>query len=187
MIKAILATLALAVLPIGLHAQGNIFGPNSIRIIEINIFDDSDGGCWTNISEVKTYLEDQLRLSGYELTGVLSNNQLHSEEETARIMDLVYRLQLILGESVVHAIRNHVYIDNFYSVHVVANVTRHIPPYHCWGDIEMQLMRQVTTHDGSIYTAPFRTLRKAFVGQHNVNMQVFDLIKAFITDIREYK
>lgn len=188
MIKATLATLALAlaVLPIGLHAQGNTFGPDSIRIIEVEIFDEATGGCWTNISEVKTYVEDQLRLNGYELTGVQPNNQLHSTEETARIMAPVNRLPPSLGASVINAIRNHVYIDNFYSVHVVVNATRH-KTYRCSGSIEIQLNRQVTDHDVGILSVPFKTAGYSFVGQQNVNMQMFDLVKEFITYIREYK
>lgn len=184
--KVMLATLALMMLPLGLHAQSNTFGPDSIRIIEVEIFDRATGGCWTNISEVKTYVEDQLQLNGYELTGLYPNNELHSKEDTARIMAPVNGLPRSLGESAIHAIRNHVYLDNLYSVQVVVNATRH-NTYQCWGNVEVRLTRQVTDHGIGVFIVPYRTVGTSFVGQPNVNMQMFDLVKEFITHIKEYK
>jgi hypothetical protein len=184
--KAILATLALMVLPLGLHAQSNIFGPDSIRIIQVEIFDEATGGCWTNISEVKTYVEDQLRLNGYEITGLQHNNGLHSEEETDRIMAPLNRLPPSLSESAINAIRNHVYVDNFYSVYIVVHATRR-NAHRCSGSIEARLVRQVTDHDIGFLNVPFRTVGYTFVGQQNVNMQMFDLVKDFIKHIKEYK
>ena len=38
-------------------AEENAYGPNSIRIIHVEMLDEATGGCWTNISEMQRYAE----------------------------------------------------------------------------------------------------------------------------------
>ena len=89
-------------------ASESVFGPDSIRIVEVEILDNATDGCWTNISTVKTYAEDQLRLNKYELTGLSPNNNLHADDEVQRIMEPVNSLPSRISESAANAIRNHV-------------------------------------------------------------------------------
>ena len=55
------------------------------------------------------------------------------------------------------------------------------------GNVEVRLTRQVTDHGVGIFIVPFRTVGTSFVGQPNVNMQMFDLIKEFIKHIKEFE
>ena len=41
--------------------------PSSLGAIEVEIRDDAEGGCWTNIGESKAYATDKLELLGYEV------------------------------------------------------------------------------------------------------------------------
>ena len=41
--------------------------PSSLGAIEVEIIDDAEDGCWTNIGESKAYAKDKLELLGYEV------------------------------------------------------------------------------------------------------------------------
>ena len=41
--------------------------PSSLGGIEVEIIDDADDGCWTNLGEAKTYAADKLGILGYEV------------------------------------------------------------------------------------------------------------------------
>ena len=167
-------------------ASDSVFGPDSIRIVEVEILDNATDGCWTNISTVKTYAEDQLRLNKYELTGLYPNNNLHADDEVQRIMEPVNNLPRRINKSAANAIRNHVYFDNLYFLQVYVNAKRH-KTYKCWGNIEIRLSRQVTDHEMGFHTVPFVELGSTFVSQPNVNTEMFDLVKDFVIYMKEYQ
>lgn len=39
--------------------------PTNVPTLRVEIDDQADDGCWTNLAEVKTYAEDKLELMGY--------------------------------------------------------------------------------------------------------------------------
>lgn len=41
--------------------------PTNVPTLRVEIDDQADDGCWTNLAEVKTYAEDKLELMGYAL------------------------------------------------------------------------------------------------------------------------
>ena len=43
------------------------FVPKNVSQITVNISDQANDGCWTNIGEVKRYAEDKLELSGHKV------------------------------------------------------------------------------------------------------------------------
>ena len=44
------------------------FVPANVSLITVNIDDQANDGCWTNISEVKRYTEDKLELEGFNVS-----------------------------------------------------------------------------------------------------------------------
>lgn len=78
--------------------------------IEVRLFDFATGGCWTNIGEVQTYIEDKLQMNGADL--IQSNGELFSSE-------------VRLGEAAV------------FTVHVKAE--RNSIGF-CWGTLDINFM-----------------------------------------------
>ena len=44
------------------------FIPSNVSLITVNIDDQANDGCWTNIGEVKRYTEDKLELAGFKVS-----------------------------------------------------------------------------------------------------------------------
>jgi hypothetical protein len=165
------------------QAEESAYGPNSIRIIYVEMLDEATGGCWTNISEMQRYAEDQLTLNGYVITGFQEGEVLHTPEITRELMQTTKRLPASLSKSAIEAVRNHVYFDNLYVLQVFVGASRNTT-YKCWGDAQVLLSRQVVNHMGEMKIVPFEAMGSRFIGQDNVNTFLFDLTKDFISQLK---
>ncbi len=45
--------------------EEDIVNPSNLETVTVKVFDDAEGGCWTNIGETRTYAEDKLSELGY--------------------------------------------------------------------------------------------------------------------------
>ncbi len=58
------------------------YAPEDYEIAYVKIVDGAKNGCWTNIGEVQTYAEDQLKLAGFNVVDELKV----SDEELSPIL-----------------------------------------------------------------------------------------------------
>ena len=58
---------------------------SNLGSINISIIDDTDGGCWTNISEVRSYVVGKLEIAGATISEDRSNQWKMLEDKLATI------------------------------------------------------------------------------------------------------
>ena len=91
--------------------------PDTVPSISVTITDETEGGCWTNISEVKSYAEDKLKLLGYN---VILKPRIH--RLAMRVISLRTPKGLCVG-AVTLNIGAVGKFEGLYGVHIIANST----------------------------------------------------------------
>tara|TARA_B110001450_G_scaffold241638_1_gene251258 strand:- start:489 stop:953 length:465 start_codon:yes stop_codon:yes gene_type:complete len=56
----------------GTHVSANWvskdFTPSTVDLINVELWDNASGGCWTNLNEIRTYSQDKLELVGHNIS-----------------------------------------------------------------------------------------------------------------------
>ncbi len=74
--KSVISAATTAVLIAGpVVADGKLYSPEDYAKAYVEIVDNADNGCWTNIGEVKTYAEDQMELMGFTVFPYPKDNE----------------------------------------------------------------------------------------------------------------
>lgn len=164
-------------------AEGQRFGPDSIRIIDVLVDDRATGGCWTNISEVQKYAEDQLRLSGYTITGVQENGFLKADNELEEMEEFLKDLPPSLPAPTLMAVRNQLYVDNLFALGVLVDAQR--DSQKCWGFAEVFLGQPYFDKSGDSHIATVARVFYTFKNYDNANTILFDLVKDFVAGLKK--
>jgi hypothetical protein len=91
--------------------------PDTVPSISVTITDETEGGCWTNISDVKSYAEEKLKLLGYN---VILKPRIH--RLAVRVVSLRTPEELCVGVVTLNigAVGK---LEGLYGVHIIANST----------------------------------------------------------------
>jgi hypothetical protein len=68
------------------------FVPANVSLITVNIDDQANDGCWTNIGEVKRYAEDKLELAGLKVSRDRFENYEDNKHFILNVLVTVNRL-----------------------------------------------------------------------------------------------
>lgn len=164
-------------------AEEQRFGPDTIRIIQVGADDQATGGCWTNISEVQKYAEDQLRLNGYTITGVQENGFLRADNELQEMKEVFQELPPSLPAPTLLAVKNHLYLDNLFFLGLLVDAQRDSDG--CWGFAEITLEQPYFDKSGDSQTAVVERDYFTFKNYHNANTVMFDLVKDFVAGLKK--
>lgn len=164
-------------------AEERLFGPDAIRIVEVFVTDQATGGCWTNISEVQKYAEDQLRLNGYTITGIQENGFLKADNELEEMKDILKNLPPSLPTPILTAVKNQIYVDNLFVLEVLVNAQR--DSQKCWGMAEVKLRQPYFDKSGDSRLATFLRTFITFKNYDNANTILLDLVKDFVADLKD--
>ena len=158
------------------------YTPDQIRISKVSIQDLAKDACWTNLTEVRQYLEEQFRIRGYELLNSQNADWITDEQRT-----LVDRTMRKLPDELPNEDRKAVFLnmiqDNVYDAFI--RVTSNRSSFgDCFGSARIGLSRYVGGHteDQSVYVE-YTYLSQTLLERNNLNTELIELSKQFVSYI----
>lgn len=155
------------------------FGPDDIRISNVIIRDMASDGCWTNLTETRMYLEEQLRIRGY--TNLNSpNGEWITDEERERAAIIARDLPRDVEEHHRQALFGSIIQSNVYEAVIRVNAARSKSGF-CYGGTRIGLYRWTIAHTEKVSTpVEIQYVDQIFINTDNLNIPIIELSKQFV-------
>lgn len=175
-LTALLMTLATQV---AAEETSSIYSSDKIRISSVEIYDLAKQGCWTNLTESRQYLEEQLRIGGYTLLDS-PNGDWVTEADKVRAGRSVAKIANDISEADSHALFLRLIQGDVYEAFIRVNAdlsTNNL----CYGGIRIGLSRYIASHEvDSSKNIEFTYLDQIVLKSGNLNIPVLELSKQFV-------
>ena len=160
------------------------FSPTHISVASTKLTDDARDGCWTNLKQSREYLDEQLKLNGYEHVEDAGEYGYLTKAEWTFANRTFTKMPDEIPEHAGYAGYLAMLQKNYYepTIQVIASRNEF---GRCYGFVQVSFNRWVSSHHiERSYNVEVDYIRQIFMNADNTNGIVLDMSKKFVKHVK---